>query len=61
MKIKSEDKKKLKISASGFYSEESKPLMPPIQFVGNKEIISYAKSEVWKTTMVVRKWLSKSN
>ena len=61
MREKSERAKGLKISASGFLEEDVGSFLPNPKKAGNIEVIRFAKSEILKTTAVVREWISNSN
>ncbi|MBT4525435.1 MAG: hypothetical protein HOC24_02675 [Deltaproteobacteria bacterium] len=61
MEIKSERPKGLKVSASGLMENDTESPLPNPKSTGNLEIIRFAKSEILRTTAVVKEWISNSN
>jgi len=58
---KSERPKGLEVSASGLIENESESLLPNPKKAGNLEIVRFAKSEILRTTAVIKEWISNSN
>ncbi len=60
MRSKFEQQQKIKITASGFEENRSSSQSSGLQELTNVEIVRFAKSDILKTVMVVRGWISNS-